>query len=267
MQAIEVQLPRYGDHFKLVSRAWIRDNTVTGQLDFPPYAHLDFAHHFPGKPLLPGVKKLSLMFQAIKAFCAEATGGKLFPVLTGIPLVRFFNLTKPGGVEIQANVFQDGIGGVATCTVNAHGKERASAIFTFAMNAEEPPEIILPLPMEQIDIKVAQGSIRGVFNYQGDEILPLDHLEAIPFTLVLEALGQNAVQASCSDASLANALFIVTYLRGTVFHGTAPRGTLDLHTEVAWTEKRGLVHAAASYGGQPIVSGDFGFVILNPKRA
>lgn len=210
--------------------------------------------------------KLSSMFQLARIFCLEATQGRLFPVLKGIPLVRFFNLTEPGRVEIRANVFQDGIGGVASCTINAKGKERASAIFTFDMSAEEPPEIILPLPIEQIGIDMKQGLISGVFDYKGDELLPLDDLDVIPFPPMLEALGQTAVQASRNDPGLSKALFVVTYLRNTVFHGTAPKGTLGMRTEVEWGEKDGLVHASANFGGQPIVSGDFGFAIFGRSK-
>lgn len=263
---IEIQLPRYGEHFKLVSRAWMHGNTVTGELDFPPYPHLDLSHHFPGKRRLPGVMKLSAMFQLTRIFCLETTQGRLFPVLKGIPLVRFFNLTEPGKVAIHANVFQDGVGGVASCTVNANGKERAEAIFTFDMSPEEPPEIILPLPIEEIDIDMKQGVIDGVFDYKGEELLSLDNLDVIPFPPMLEALGQTAVQASRNDPGLSKAMFVVTYLRGTVFHGTAPKGTLGMRTEVSWGERDGLVHAAASYAGQPIVSGDFGFAIIGRSK-
>jgi len=257
----------HGDQFRLLTSARVIGDLVLGLLDFPPYPHLGFADHMPGNPFFPGVMKLSAMFQLVQTFCAEATQGKLFPILTGIPLVRFYKVTKPGEVTVQANVFQDGYGGVATCTVNANSKERASAIFTFDMSTTRPPETILPLPLEQINIKMAQGLISGVFNYKGNEVLPLAHLEVIPFPLVLEALCQNTIQVGYNIASLANALFVVTYPRDTVFHGTASKGMLNLRSKVEWTEKRGLVHAVASCGEwQPIVSGDFGFAILNPKH-
>ncbi len=267
MPEIQVRLPRYGPRFRLVSRAQIKDNVVTGQLDFPPYPELDLAHHFPGKPLFPGVESISLMFQIVQTFCTQTTESRLFPVLTGMPLVRFYNLTRPGEITVQAEVFQDGTGGVATCHTFTSGKERSSAIFTFKMSVARPPEVVLPLPLEQISIDPKQGKISGVYHYQGEECLSLANLEVIPFPLVIEALCQNAIQIGNYDPGLENALFVVTHLRDTVFHGNAPVDTLNLCTEVEWTDKRGLVHALASSGGKPIASGDFGFVILNARRS
>jgi len=275
MQPIPIILP-VGPAYRMVTRAWLDGNTVSGELDFPPTLPLSFGDHFPlpNKPILPGTQKMSLMSQIVTAYCAAATEGKLYPVLTGIPLVQFNGLDKPGEVEITAKVFQDGVGGVATCTLSANGKTHASAIFTFELNEEGPREVLLPFPLERVVVGLpkslhTEGTISAILNYRGDEVFPLDKLEEIPWPLVLEALGQNAILIRQGDPNLTNSLFVVTYLRKVMFHAAASPGVLGLRTELVWTpgQKRGLVHAAASSGDQLVVDGDFGFAVLSPVRS
>jgi len=270
MQPIPIILP-VGPAYRMVTRAWLDGNTVHGELDFPPDLPLSLADHFPppNKPILPGVMKMSLIFQAVTTLCATVSNGRLFPILTGIPLVRFQSLTKPGEVALKAGIFQDGVGGVATCNVSVNGKPHASAIFTFELSEDGPREALLPLPLEQVEVvpTAPEGSISGIFRYRGDEVLPLDKLEEIPWPLILEALGQNAIQIRHDNPALENALFVVTYLRKVVFRNVARLGTLKLCTQVEWTaNKRGLVHAVASNGDGLVVDGDFGFAILSPRR-
>ena len=272
MQSIPVDLP-VGPGYQMVSRAWLDDNTVSGELDFPPPLPLSFGDHFPlpNRPILPGTQKLSLMSQVITAYCAAATEGKLYPVLTGIPLVQFNGLDKPGDIEIVAKVYQDGVVGIAICTLGANGKIHAWAVFTFELNAEGPREVLLPLPLENVAIEpnVFEGTISATFKYRGDEILPLDKLSEIPWSLVLEALGQNAILIRHGHPGFARSLFVVTYLRKVVFRNRASLGVLGLRTELVWTpgQKRGLVHAAASSGEELVVDGDFGFAVLSPVRS
>lgn len=268
MQDVPILLP-HGEPFRMVSRARLDGTRVYGELDFPPREFLGFDGHFPGKPYLPGVMTMSGELQIIIAYFEQYGQGK-YPFLTEISFARFHNRIEPGPVEFSCNIHHDDTGGVAICLVEAKGKERVVAVVAFDLKKDDPRKALLPLPIEtNLDqVNSFKGVASGRYGYKGNEQIRLADLEEIPWPLMIEAMGQAAIQYSQGDPSLAKALFPITYIRKARLYGiVAPKGTLKLECQVYCQEKRGIAHCAAIAGRYLVATVEIGFGILGRKRS
>ena len=99
----------------------------------------DCAGHFPGNPIMPGVKMVEALAQAgaVAVLCEEENRGKL-ALFAGIDDVRFKRVVRPGEVltlECQVETVRGPIGrGKVRATVD--GQLAVRGTLTFAVGAE-----------------------------------------------------------------------------------------------------------------------------------
>ncbi len=100
----------------------------------------DCAGHFPGNPIMPGVKMVEALAQAgaVAVLCEEENRGKL-ALFAGIDDVRFKRIVRPGDeltLECSVETVRGPIGrGKARATVN--GELAVRGTLTFAVGDEQ----------------------------------------------------------------------------------------------------------------------------------